>query len=76
MHDDFLPENHATFKIISIFISLRFIRINTVWWIFTHNACVHMPTIDPIHMRIVDHALRMIGTFLGPGDILRIPKIN
>ena len=29
------------------------------------------------HVRIiVGHALRMIGTFLGPGDILRIPKIN
>ena len=41
-------------------------------WIFIHNACMHMPTIDPIHMRIVDHALRMIDTFLGSGDSLRI----
>ena len=47
-----------------------------LWWVFTHNACTQMPTIDPIHTRIVDHALRMIGTFLGPGDSLRIPKIN
>ena len=43
-----------------------------LWWILTHNVCTQVPTIDPIHMRIVGHALRMIDSFLGPGDTLRI----